>query len=57
VRYTQQGIDDKARSKTTVTFSRWGESVDLTAPSGAVAFASLGGSSTVPTTPGGTVLT
>jgi lipocalin len=56
VRYTQQGTDDNARSETTVTFSRWGESVDITAPSGAVSYASLG-SGSVPTTPGGTVLT
>ncbi len=42
----------------TVTFSRWGESVNLTAPSAAVSYASLGvGSGSVPTTPGGTVLT
>jgi hypothetical protein len=45
-------------SISTVTFSRWGQSLSITAPTGAVAYATLGvGSGSVPTTPNGTILT
>jgi len=45
-------------SISTVTFSRWGESVSITAPTAAVAYATLGvGSGPAPTTPNGTILT
>jgi hypothetical protein len=58
VRYTEQGTLDHEKNMSTITFSRWGEAVHLTAPSGAVAFASIGtGPGSTPTTPSGTVLT
>jgi hypothetical protein len=58
VRYTQRGTQGHQQTTSTVTFSHWGEAVNVSAPSGAVAYSSLGaGSGTVPTTPSGTVLT
>ncbi len=58
VRYTERGTQDRVRTVSTVTFSRWAEAVAITAPTGAVPYASLGvGAGTVPTTPSGTVLT
>jgi len=58
VRYAERGTQGRQRSVSAVTFSRWGETVQVTAPTGAVTYASLGvGSGTVPSTPNGTVLT
>jgi hypothetical protein len=58
VRYTEQGTLSGQTSVSTLSFSRWGEALHITAPTGAVAFASIGaGSGTTPTTPSGTVLT
>ncbi len=58
VRYTERGTQNRQQIVTTVTFSRWGEVVDVTAPLGAVSYASLGvGSGSVPSSPSGTVLT
>lgn len=56
VRYTERGTEDHGTTRSTVTFSRWGTRVPVSAPTGAVPYASLG-VSTVPTTPSGTVLT
>jgi hypothetical protein len=58
VRYVEEGTQDHQKSSSTVTFSRWGEAVAVTAPANAVAYSSLGvGSGSIPTTPGGTVVT
>jgi hypothetical protein len=58
VRYTEQGSIAKQKSVSTVTFTGWGDPVNITAPSGAVAYSSLGvGTGTAPPTPTGTVLT
>jgi lipocalin len=58
VRYTERGSFGKQKSVSTVTFTGWGDAVNITAPSGAVSYASLGvGSGSVPQTPTGTVLT
>jgi hypothetical protein len=58
VRYTERGSIAKQKSVSTVTFTGWGDTVNITAPSGAVAYSSLGvGSGSVPPTPTGTVLT
>jgi hypothetical protein len=58
VRYTERGTQNRQQIVSTVTFSRWGEVVQVTAPSGAVSYASLGvGSGSVPSSPSGTVLT
>ena len=58
VRYTERGTQGRQTSRSTVTFGRWGEAVSITAPSGAVTYASLGvGSGAVPSSPSGTVLT
>jgi hypothetical protein len=58
VRYTERGSVAKQKSVSTVTFTGWGDPVNITAPSGAVTYASLGvGSGTAPPTPTGTVLT
>jgi hypothetical protein len=58
VRYTERGTFDKQKSVSAVTFTGWGDAVNVTAPSGAVTYASLGvGSGSVPQTPTGTVLT
>ena len=42
VRYSEQGKLDNQQSAFTMTFSKWGEPVTVTAPQGAVSFASLG---------------
>jgi hypothetical protein len=58
VRYTQHNTQTGGQGTSRVTFSRWGEPVTVTAPTGAVAYSTLGGASgVVPTTPNGTVLT
>jgi hypothetical protein len=58
VRYTQKATVDKQPSVSAVAFNRWGETVAVTAPTGAVAYASLApGSGTTPSTPGSPVLT
>jgi hypothetical protein len=58
VRYAERGTQGRQKSVSSVTFSRWGEAVTITAPSGAVPYASLGaGTGTVPSSPSGTVLT
>jgi hypothetical protein len=58
VRFRESGTEAGQRSVSTFTFSRWGAPVNLTAPTGAVPFASLPvGSGTVPSNPSGTVLT
>jgi hypothetical protein len=56
VRYTERGTEGHGTTRSTVTFSRWGTQVPVSAPAGAVTYASLGVSS-VPPTPSGTVLT
>jgi hypothetical protein len=51
VQYTQNGKIDKIPSTLVMTFSKWGEVVDVSAPKGAVSYASLGvGNGTTPTT-------
>ncbi len=51
VQYTENGKIDKVASKLVMTFSRWGEPIALTAPRGAITYASLGaGNGTTPTT-------
>jgi hypothetical protein len=51
VQYTESGKIDGATSKLVMTFSRWGEFVTVSAPQGAVTYASLGvGNATTPTT-------
>jgi hypothetical protein len=51
VEYTENGKIDKVASKLVMTFSRWGEPIALTAPRGAITYASLGaGNGTTPTT-------
>jgi hypothetical protein len=58
VRFRESGSADGQQSVSTFTFSRWGAAVSLTAPTGAVPFASLpAGSGSVPSNPSGTVLT
>jgi hypothetical protein len=58
VRYTEQGTLSGQRSSDTVSFSKWGEPVRITTPSGAIPWAQVGaGSGPVPPTPGGTFLT
>jgi hypothetical protein len=58
VRYTERGTENRQTTRSTVTFSRWGTAVPVTAPAGAVTYASLGaGTGTVPSGPSGTVLT
>jgi hypothetical protein len=58
VRYVEAGTENHQKSVSTVTFSRWGEAVAVTAPTNAVAYSSLGvGSGSITTTPGGTVVT
>jgi len=58
VRFSESGSENGQQSVSTFTFSRWGTKVNLTAPTGAVPFASLpAGSGSVPTNPSGTVLT
>jgi hypothetical protein len=52
-RYSQRGTVDGQSGTFAMTFSRWGERVPLHAPSGAVAFSSLGPSRTTPPTPTG----
>jgi len=56
VRYTERGTQNRQQIVSTVTFSRWGDVVQVTAPAGAVTYASLGAGS-VPSNPSGTVLT
>ena len=51
VQYTEKGKIDKVASTLVMTFSRWGEAVSVTAPTGAVSYASLGvGNGTTPST-------
>jgi len=51
VEYTENGKINKIASKLDMTFSKWGEVVSVTAPTGAVPYASLGaGNGTTPTT-------
>jgi hypothetical protein len=51
VQYTQNGKIAGVASKLVMTFSRWGEIVAVSAPTGAVTYASLGaGNGTTPTT-------
>jgi len=51
VLYTENGKIDKVASKLAMTFSKWGEAVSVSAPSGAVSYASLEtGAGTTPTT-------
>ncbi|HEY5024346.1 MAG TPA: hypothetical protein VII76_05160 [Acidimicrobiales bacterium] len=51
VQYTQNGKIDAVASKLVMTFSKWGEVVAVSAPKGAVSYASLGvGNGTTPTT-------
>jgi hypothetical protein len=58
VRYTQRATVNKQPSVSAVAFSRWGESVAETAPTGPVPYASLGtGPGTTPSTSGSPVLT
>ena len=62
VRYTEKGTVGTGSAKSTlnfeITFSKWQEAVDVSAPSGAVPFAALGASQgTSPPAPGPTVLT
>jgi hypothetical protein len=58
VRYTERGTLNHQQSSATVSFSKWGESVHVTAPVGAIAWAQVGaGSGPVAPTPGGTFLT
>jgi hypothetical protein len=57
VRYRERGTLNRQQSTSTVSFSRWGESVTVTAPAGAVPFASVGGGPSSPTTPSGPILT
>jgi hypothetical protein len=58
VRYTERGTEDRQTTRSTVTFSRWGTTVPVTAPANPVTYASLGsGSGTVPSSPSGPVLT
>ncbi len=51
VAYTQNGKIDKVESKLVMTFSKWGEIVNVAAPQGAVGYSSLGvGNGSTPTT-------
>jgi hypothetical protein len=58
VRYTERGTLNRQQSSSSVSFTGWGEAVHITAPTGAVPYASIGaGSGTVPTSPSGPILT
>jgi hypothetical protein len=58
VRYTERDAQNGGQGTTRLSFSRWGVPVTETAPSGAVAFATIAGpSGTVPSSPNGTFLT
>ena len=58
VQYTEQGKIDNQASNLVMTFSKWGEAVDVIAPTGAITYSSLGpGPGTTPTTAGPPVLT
>jgi hypothetical protein len=58
VQYTEQGKIDNQASSLVMTFSKWGEPVNVSAPTGAIAYSSLNaGSGTTPTTAGPPVLT
>lgn len=58
VRYTERGRANGQHSSATVSFNKWGESVDITTPLGATPWAQVGaGSGPVSPTPGGTFLT
>ncbi len=51
VQYTEDGTINKTKSTLVMTFSRWGEAVHVSAPKGAVTYASLGvGNGTTPIT-------
>ncbi len=51
VQYTQNGKINGVASKLVMNFSKWGEVVTVSAPTGAISYASLGaGSGTTPTT-------
>jgi hypothetical protein len=57
IRYAQRGTVDRQRTTSELTFSRWGERVTVTAPTGAVPYSSLPTGSGVGPTTGSTVLT
>jgi hypothetical protein len=58
VRYTQSGTENGQSSTASVSFSRWGESVSLSAPPHPLSYSSLGvGSGAQPSSPNGPVLT
>ena len=58
VRFTENGTEDGERTVSSFTFNRWGANVSVSAPVGAVPFASLPTGSGTPTTnPSGPVLT
>ena len=58
IRYTERGTLNHQKSAASVTFSDWGEPVNITTPLGAVPWAQVGaGSGPVSPTPGGTFLT
>jgi hypothetical protein len=58
VRYTENGTVNSQQTVSSFSFSHWGKAVHVTAPSGAVPYASLPtGSGSVPSSPTGTVLT
>jgi hypothetical protein len=51
VQYTENGTINNTKSTLVMTFSRWGETVHVSAPKGAVTYESLGvGNGTTPTT-------
>ena len=51
VQYTENGKINKVASKLVMTFSKWGEDLAVTAPTGAVTYSSLGaGNATTPAT-------
>jgi hypothetical protein len=51
VQYTENGKINKIASKLVMTFSKWGENLAVTAPTGAVTYSSLGaGNGTTPST-------
>jgi hypothetical protein len=51
VQYSERGTISGQRSTFTMTFDHWGESVNVTAPTGAISFASLSAGSVTPSGP------